>query len=60
MKKTNDFTWEELELLDLCLSKYFYDINGVPNIVITTYEKIQKLKEEVRECTTTTMQRQND
>jgi hypothetical protein len=41
-----DFTYEELELLERCLSKYFYEIKGTPEIVISCYEKIQKQKKE--------------
>lgn len=40
------FTLEELELLDQCLSKHFYSINGMPDIVVSCAVKIQKLKEQ--------------
>ena len=39
------FTNEELDYLEQCLSKHFYSIGGMPEIIISCYEKIQKLKE---------------
>jgi hypothetical protein len=43
-----NFTYEELELLERCLSKYFYEIEGTPEIVISCYNKIQMKKEEAK------------
>lgn len=40
-----NFTLEELELLEKCLSKYFFDIGGIPEVVISCEEKIIKSKE---------------
>lgn len=45
-KDDKDFTYEELELLERCLSKYFYDVEGTPEIVVSCYNKIQKKKKE--------------
>ena len=45
MNENISFTLEELELLEKCLSKYFFDIGGIPEVVISCEEKIIKLKE---------------
>ena len=45
MNENISFTLEELELLEKCLSKYFFDIGGIPEVVISCEKKIIKLKE---------------
>jgi hypothetical protein len=42
-----DFTYEELDFLERCLSKYFFDIHGTPEIVVNCYNKMQKQKAEI-------------
>lgn len=37
-------TNEEIELLEQCLSKYFYDIDGTPDMVISCAEKLREAK----------------
>lgn len=49
MNENISFTLEELELLEKCLSKYFFDIGGIPKVVISCEEKIIKLKEIVND-----------
>ena len=41
-----NFSLEELELLEKCLSKYCYEVSGLPTVVLSVYNKLQILKEE--------------
>ena len=42
-----NFTLEEIELLEKCLTKYLYFVGGSPSDVISCAEKLQKLKEQL-------------
>lgn len=43
----DEFTLKEIELLEKCLSSYFYSVGGVPSDVVSCEKKLLNLKEKL-------------